>query len=199
MKKDAFQLLKETHFHLIAFVFLLLPMSGFSQWQATMKSSLDLGEMEYTIYSDLNQYCLEFGEDDSKGIVIVNPQENITSILFTKNKQVRYVPTNSEFSLKNDPVQAYNYYLQKGEEKVEANEMIEGYDCKKMTIYSDGEAIFTQWFSEELNFPIKQLLHSSDNSVTYLQNIQSWKCNADKFVVPEEYIEVDKNRVPVNR
>ncbi len=199
MKNTAIHTLRNTHFRLLVFILFLFPLTAFSQWQATMVSSLEGVELEYRVYSDLNQYRLEFEDGDSYGAVIVDPKENITSILFPESRKVRYVPTNGNFSLANDPVQSYNYYLQSGKEKIEATEKILGYDCIKKTIYKDGEAIFTLWFSEELNFPVKQVIHTSEYTEIYLKNIQAWDLEASKFSVPADFIEVDQNRVPVKK
>lgn len=167
------------------------------QWQANMTSSLSSDEKEYKVYSDLIQYRYEFEEDEMNGVVIVNPETNVTAIMLLNEKKVHYTPTDGMLSGMNDPVQAYNNNKKYGTEKIYENESIMGYDCTKKTIYQGENKIITQWFSADLNFPVKLEGHWSENTFMQLNNIKDWTVDPDIFMVPDDFIEVDDNLNPV--
>lgn len=180
---------------LIAIMF--SPILCVGQWQANMTSSLSSGEMQYKVYSDLNQYRYEFEQDGMKGVVIVNPETNVTAIILLNEKKVHYTPTNGILSGMNDPVQSYNTNKQYGEEKDEGTESMLGYDCVIESIYQSGEKIISRWYSADLNFPVRLEGYWAENTFMQLSDIQDWTVDPAKFTVPGDYIEVDENLNPV--
>lgn len=176
---------------------LLLPLISYSQWQADMINSVQGNIQEYKVHSDGNQYRYDFTSEDMNGAVIVKPDENLTAILLPNEYMVHYTPSDGMMSRMNDPVQAYQSYLQYGTEKIEGEEMLNGYRCIKKVIIRDEEPMVTQWFSEKLNFPVKMIVHYTENTYMELRNISQWKPGPSVFVVPEGFVEVDSEMRPV--
>jgi len=177
--------------------FLLLPILCLSQWQADMINSMQGNIQEYKVHSDGNKYRYDFTSDDMNGAVIVKPDENLTAILLPNEFMVHYTPSDGMMSRMNDPAQAYGSYLQYGTEKIEGEEMVNGYRCIKKVIISDEKPMVSQWFSEKLNFPVKMIVHYTENTYMELRNISQWNPDPSVFVVPESFVEVDSEMPPV--
>ncbi len=174
-----------------------LPLMCLGQWQAEMTNSVQGYVQKYTVHSDGSLYRYDFSSAEMNGVVIVNPAENITAIIMVDDQKVHYTPTDGMMSQMNDPVQAYPTYLQYGEEKSEGNENINGYDCIKTVVNYNEKAMVTQWFSKELNFPVKIENHAAEDTYMLLENIKPWKPDPSTFIVPEGYLEVDDEMRPM--
>lgn len=187
------------YFYLLALSFcFLVPLSGISQWQATMVNSMQNEEFFFTVHSDLDHYRYDFTIDGAEGAVIVDPKEGKTAILMLKDKMVHYTDTDGSMSRQNDPVQGYNAYVSYGEEKVEGEEEMEGYECVKKSIYQGDEKLYTQWFSEELNFPVRiEAYYGGGGQFMKLKDITEWEVDPSLFVVPDDFMVVDQQLRPV--
>lgn len=184
--------------YICCFIFLLIiPALSMGQWQANMINSISGGEKHYKVYSNLNQYRYEFNEDGMSGVVIANPETNITAIMLLDEKKVHYTALDGMLSSMNDPVQAYNNSKAYAEEKIIGNETIAGYECIKKELFQGEQKLFSQWFSEELNFPVKLVGHWAENNYMQLNDIQEWDADPAFFVVPDDFMEVDENLNPV--
>ncbi len=191
--------MKKRKFFFSIIVLLIIPIVSLGQWQADMSlaASVAPGE-QYKVYSDLSQYRYEFNQDGMDGVVITNPSTNVTAVMLVAEKKVHYTKSDGMMSAMNDPVQAYNASKIYGEEKILGEENILGYDCIKKAIYYDDKEIYIQWFSEELNFPVKlEQMLGQESAITQLENIKDWKIDPSFFEVPDDYIEVDENLNPV--
>lgn len=183
----------------LSLVFILAFLSSLlslGQWQAEMTNSMQGIVQKYVVHSDGNLYRYDFTSDEMNGVVIVNPTKNITAIILVDEQKVHYTTTDGMMSQMNDPVQAYPAYSVYGEEKNEGNESINGYSCIKTVIIYDEKPLITQWFSEELNFPVKIENHSAEDTYMLLENIKPWKPDPSTFIVPEDYLEVDDEMRP---
>ena len=197
MKKTTSAHNRHSHSYILVMLLLLIPLTGFSQWQAKMINSISGSEKVYRVFSNLDQYSYSFIEDEMSGVVIVSPAINQTAILNADENMVHYTTCDGKMSSMNDPVQAYNNYKKHGEEKVIGTEALGGYKCIKTELYQGDQKLFTQWFSEELNFPVRIEGHFSENAYMQLENIQKWDVNPSVFIVPADYIEVDEELEPV--
>jgi hypothetical protein len=187
MKKNTF----------FALAIILLPLFGMSQWQADMLSSISGGEQAYKVYSDLHQYRYELTQDGKNLAVIVKPDENKTAILLVDDKKVHFTTTDGMMSRMNDPVQAYHSYKKYGEEKQIGEEEVNGFNCIKKAIFNDDGELFSMWFSEDLNFPVKLVGHWAENTYMQLSAIADWRVDKTLFAIPEDFIEVDEELRPV--
>lgn len=114
-----------------------------------------------------------------------------------EKKMVHYADIDGWMSRSNDPVQAYESYKSMAEEKVEGTEEMMGYDCVIKVLYQGDEKVFTQWFSEKLNFPIRIESNYSEDQYMQLKDIREWEANPMLFMVPGDYTEVDEEMRPV--
>ena len=110
---------------------------------------------------------------------------------------VHYTPSDGMMSRMNDPAQAYRSYLLYGTEKIKGTEEVNGYECIMKVVYQDEKPIASQWFSEELNFPVKMEVHHVEGTYMTLNNIKDWDPIPSIFKVPEDYTEVDKSMRPI--
>lgn len=108
-----------------------------------------------------------------KGVVIVNPEANQTFILMPDKKFFQKTTCDDMFSAMNDPVQSYQQFKQYGKEKSVGNERINGLNCIKKELYRGDSKVYTMWFSEELNFPVKIINHPA-NVYMLLSDIKKW-------------------------
>jgi hypothetical protein len=154
-------------------------------------------ERDYDVYSELKKYRYEFEENNMKGVVIVNPDENQTFILFPENKLVHITTCDGMMSRMNDPVQSYMWYKKYGEEKSAGYKEISGYKSEIKELYQSNTKVFTVWYSEELNFPLKIRSHFAENTYMELKDIEPWKPGTSFFTIPEDYTEVDERMRPV--
>jgi len=140
---------------LLISIFFFFSLNLFCQFQAKMINSFSGKKRLYSVYSDLNHYRYEFEEDGMKGIVIVTPDANQTNILIPDKKYVHRSTCDGMMSRMNDPVQSYEVYKKHGEEKILGEVTINGYKCTAKEMYQGDTKVFSAWYSEKLNFPIK--------------------------------------------
>lgn len=178
---------------------LVFPLTCSAQWQADMVNSMQGSIQNYKVHSDGSKYRYDYSPGDMNGVVIVDPETNVTAIILVDDQMVHYTPSDGMMSRMNDPAQAYQSFLQHGKEEIQGSEEINGFKCIKKVVMQDGNPLVTQWYSEKLNFPVKMVVHSDKGTYMELNNIQKWESDPDVFVVPEGFIEVDEQMQPVDK
>lgn len=168
-----------------------------AQFEAKMNNSFSGTNRLYDVYSDLNHYRYEFEEDGMKGVVIVTPGANQTVILIPEKKFVHRTTCDAMMSRMNDPVQAYEAYKKYGPEKITGQETMDGYECIIKEIYQAETKVFTTWYAEKLNFPVKIIAHFAENTYMELKDIRKWKAEPSYFEIPSDYTEVDEQMRPI--
>jgi hypothetical protein len=96
----------------------------------------------------------------------------------------------------NDPVQSVMTIKDRYEEKKVGHEEIAGYKCSKSELFAADQKVFTLWFSEELNFPLRIENNFGRNTYMELSEIKIQDIDANKMVVPADYTEVDDKMRP---
>ena len=167
-----------------------------AQFTATMKNVVKGSERIYQVYHDGENYRYEFTEDGMDGIVIVLPSENKTSILVPEKKYVHHITCDDVMSRMNDPVQSVMTIKDRYEEKQMGEEKIAGFTCNKSELFAGDQKIFTLWFSEKLNFPLRIENNFGRDTYMELSGIKNQNVDGNKFVVPEDYTEVDDRMRP---
>jgi hypothetical protein len=96
----------------------------------------------------------------------------------------------------NDPVQAVMSIKDRYSEKKLEEEEIAGFTCTKSELFAADQKVFTLWFSEELNFPLK--IETNFGRYTYMElsGIKVLDVGANRFEVPRGYTEVDDKMRP---
>lgn len=151
----------------------------------------------YKLQSDGNKYRYDFEEEGMRGIVIVDPAKGKTAIMMPEEKYVHYTDIHSQTSLMNDPFQSFLYMKTHYEEKPAGREKVSGFECDKTEIFDSDRKIITSCYSDELNFLVKMVNHTSENTFMELRNIRPGKIERGTYQIPADYIEVDERMRPI--
>ncbi len=180
-------------------LFLLLSTSIYGQlsFSAEMLNVQRGNETRYQLRSDGNKYRYDLEEEGMKGAVIVNQEEGKTAILMPEKKYVHYTDINSSTSLMNDPYQSFLYMKSRYEEKKIGEESFAGFKCDKSELYASGQLVYTAWYSEDLGFLVKLVNEMANNTYMELRDINKGDISDNLFVVPEDYVEVDREMRPI--
>ena len=184
-------------FLLLFMAFVCTGSISMAQFTATMKNVVRGQERIYQVCSDGEKYRYDFEEEGIEGIVIVEPAKSKTAILRTDKKYVHYTETSSVESRSNDPVQAVMSIKDRYKENKVENEEIAGFTCSKSELFAGDQKVFTIWFSEELNFPLRIENNFGRDTYMELSGIKIQDIAASKFVVPADYTEVDDRMRPI--
>src|SRR6056297_718028 len=166
-----------------------------AQFIAEMHLSKSDEEGIYQVYHDGTNYRYEFEEEGTPLVVIVHPQKNKTHILFPEKKMFQEMGTQTTRSLSNDPVQTMRYMEEAFTVKTLGKEKINGLEYEKREIYSEGQLLNTNWYSEKLQFPVK--IKQPNRYTMELKNIRQKKPDKLLFQIPADYSLVDRNMTPV--
>ena len=175
----------------ILFIVSLFVLPLCAQFTAELTDVQRGNKKTYIVKSDGTKYRYDFEEDGIKGVVIVNSAAERTALLFPEKKQVLYGDLTSSMSLMGDPFQAFRFMQTMYDTKQAGMEKILGFDTEKLELYMDEKIILTAWYSDELGFLLKMINHIAENTYMELTNIQLGKIDADLFIIPDDYIEVD--------
>ena len=167
-----------------------------AQFTATMKNVVKGNKRIYQVYHDGENYRYEFTENGMDGVVIVSPSQNKTSILVPEKKYVHHTTCDDVMSRMNDPVQSVMTIKGRYKETQSIEGEIAGYKCSKSELFAGDQKVFTLWFSEELNFPLRIENNFGRDTYMELSGIKTQKIDAKKFMVPTDYTEVDDRMRP---
>jgi len=124
---------------------------------------------------------------------IVRKDKSLVWILIPKRQQYMELPFSEE--TKNNP-QFYQDKLESVATKQDlGSEEVNGYKCKKylFTFNDQSRGTMTQWFSEELQFPIKMVNKGSNwEMTTEFSNIKEGGVNDALFQIPQGYTKMEK-------
>ncbi|MFO7923820.1 MAG: hypothetical protein R6U58_09035 [Bacteroidales bacterium] len=174
-------------------------LSSYSQtsFSAELVNVRDGTEIIYKLRSDGYRYRYDFEDSGMRGIIIVDPAKGQTAILIPDKKFVHHTDTDSQRSLMNDPYQSFLYMKTVYEEKSAGRETISGFECDKSELFASGRKIITAWYSGELNFLVKMVNNTSENTFMELRDIKPGMIDEDTYHIPEDYIEVDERMRPI--
>lgn len=188
--------MKRTRLAILMLFSISLTMNAFGQFQAKMHYTLSDKAKEYTVFSDGDRYRYEFNEDGQEGVVIVLKNSGEVIVLMPQQKMAMKMGATNLMSMANDPVAAYDYQVENGGiNKVIGNETINGVKCVKTELYNkSNQLLYTNWFSEKYNFPIKMVSHIdvAGNTAMELSDIQPWTPDETSFTIPEGYQVMDQ-------
>ncbi|MDY0104591.1 MAG: hypothetical protein RBS07_16785 [Lentimicrobium sp.] len=188
--------MKQTRLAILMLFSISLSLSAFGQFRATMHYTLSDNAKEYTVFGDGDRYRYEFNEDGQEGVVIVLKNSGEVIVLMPQQKMAMKMGATNLLSMANDPIAAYDYHVANGGViKAIGDESINGVKCRKSELYnSSNQLLFTTWFSDEYNFPIKMLNHIdvAGNTAMELSDIQPWTPDETSFTIPEGYQVMDQ-------
>lgn len=185
-------------------LFALVSLSGLSL-SAQFKGKMNFDTMgktrSFTVYSADFGYRYDFDEDGQKGAVIVKNGSGEVVILMPQQKMAMKSPSDSPMSLSNDPLKSLEYYQKSGVMKEEGQEIINGIECTKSTLYdvnNPSQKLFTLWFSDKYKFPMKMVNHIDDteNSGMEMSDVEPWTPDPQFFEIPGDFQVMEMPVVP---
>ncbi len=185
-------------------LFALVSLSGLSL-SAQFKGKMNFDTMgktrSFTVYSADFGYRYDFDEDGQKGAVIVKNGSGEVVILMPQQKMAMKSPSDSPMSLSNDPLKSLEYYQKSGVMKEEGQEIINGIECTKSTLYdvnNPSQKLFTLWFSDKYKFPMKMVNHidGTENSGMEMSDVEPWTPDPQFFEIPGDFQVMEMPVVP---
>jgi Ca-activated chloride channel family protein len=137
--------------------------------------------------------------EDEKGepvVVLVDQEAGLTLVLLPSEKAYLELENTSPRSLMNNPFQSYRFSASRYETRDRGRETVNGYDCSRLLVRSEGGDIMTAWVADELGFPVKIVNHLSEGRYAELRNIQKKDLEDALFHPPEEYTRMTRMPVP---
>jgi hypothetical protein len=132
-------------------------------------------------------YRVEMGEDSMIFLLIVDQDAGVTRVFIPQRKTYLEMPINDPRSIMGDPVQSVKSAAATGDSKVLETDTLNGHICDRIRISKDGDDLFTEWVSRELNFPIKIVNHKDKDKAFELVNIREEKLDKSMFTIPAGY------------
>lgn len=181
----------------------LFALSLHAQFTANMLFTFSGKQMNFKVFSDINRYRYEFNENGQEGVVIVLNETGEFFLLMPQQKIAIKSISSSQMSMSTDPLKQYEHFANEGAtEKVIGHETINGYDCIKKELRNiqkdeygeSNQLLFTVWYSEEFQFPVKMAnyIDGTGSSGMEIKNIQKWTANEASFRVPSGYTIMDQ-------
>ena len=173
-----------------------LTINGFAQFTGDMVFNADGQQRQFKVYAADAGYRYEIEERGSKSAVIVKDGSSDIVILMPDQKMAMKSPAGSAMSMNSDPLQAFEKYEEEGTLKEEGEETINGIVCTKSTLWSKknpGQKIYTMWYSDKYNFPIKMQDHMEgpEGSSMEMKNVEEWNPDKSMFEIPQGFQMMD--------
>ena len=140
------------------------------------------------IYIKGDDFRQEMFMGGKKQVIIYRKDKQRVWILMSENKM--YMETPTDACDQNMPQTDQDQIENKADKKYLGKEKINGYVCEKhLYVYHDKSmGSMTQWFSKELNFPIKvDFDSSSGRMITEYKNIEAKSLPDSLFEIPAGY------------
>jgi Ca-activated chloride channel homolog len=133
-------------------------------------------------------YRLEMDRPGGLGTyIIVGAKPGMTQVVLPKYKVYMELSSNDMLSQMNDPFQAAKGNAKRFKVKNEGKEIIEGLECERQLVHSDGQKIMLEWFSPKLDFYIKAEQLLQDDWYVLVHNIRQVPVQASRLKVPAGY------------
>lgn len=139
------------------------------------------------LYVTRDYYRLDFDEAGCSRSVIVDRADSLVRILSPENRKYRELTGNDPEALISDPFLILAHTACRGEQYTCGSDRVAGYDCDRMAVVRDGQALMTWWYSGELDFPLKIILHAAGNKTVELSDIDQGPLPDYLFVLPDKY------------
>lgn len=139
-----------------------------------------------TIQHAAQFYRIDISQESSEYFFTVFPDSSMVR-LFVPDQSGYYEFDISGYNIfRNDPFQELSDLIYSNRREIDSTETINGYDCDKIIVIKDDQAIATFWHCKKLNFPIKIIFHEDDRTVT-ISNIKEIEVKDEPFQIPEGY------------
>ncbi len=172
---------------LIAFLFWFTSASA-AEFTADVNQRLHGEDLTGKIFVKGEKYRLEQQDDKSRRMfIIVDQKANLTILADPAEKNYMETPSQDMLSLMNDPFQSARYMEGKYKKIFLGDEIISGFECKKLKYEAQGKEMMTVWKSRKLGFVLKIMLPDKKKSFIHLKNIKEGPLDEILFQVPIGY------------
>ncbi|MEA3438267.1 MAG: DUF4412 domain-containing protein, partial [Thermodesulfobacteriota bacterium] len=120
-------------------------------------------------------------------LIIVDQKANLTMVADPAEKNYMETPSQGMLSLMNDPFQSARYMEEKYKKILLGDEIISGFECKKIKYEAQGQETMTVWKSKKLGFVLKITLPDKKKSFIHLKNIKVGAVDKALLQVPAGY------------
>ncbi len=176
--------------------FILCASALAAQFSAELIDSKGDKKVHGKIYVKDHQYRLEVPEAEEKVIVLVDEKTGKTKVLVPSKKIFLEFKNTDMKSLMNNPFQTFVYSKKHYDSKDTGKETINGYECRKTLLSTQGQDLMTAWGSTKLGFLVKIVNHGAKDMFVELKNIMEGPVDNTHFKVPEGYKKMDRMPVP---
>ena len=184
--------LKKANQSMLLVLLIGLSIQALGQFQGKMVFKSMDKERHFDVHSCDAGYRYDFEEAGQQGAVIVKSGTGEVIILMPQQKMAMKSSASSPMGMTSDPLSSLEYYRQGGLLKEEGKEMVNGIECTKSTLWNKenpDQRMFTVWFSDKYNFPIKMVNHidGEEDSGMEMRDIKPWVPDESLLSVPEGY------------
>jgi hypothetical protein len=172
---------------LIVFFFWFASASA-AEFTAEVNQRLHGEDLTGKIFVKGEKYRLEQQDNKKRRMfIIVDQKANLTIVADPAEKNFMETPSQDMVSLMNDPFQSARYMEEKHKKILLGEEIISGFECKKMKFEAQGQETMTVWKSEKLGFVLKITLPDKKKSFIHLKNIKEGLVDKALLQVPAGY------------
>jgi len=169
---------------------------NYAQFSATFFIlSADQAAVSGKLYVQDHIYRMDFYQGGEENIIIIDTKEAKSTVLIpAMNMYMENTLASDEIS-NQDPFRFHDYYMSQGMSKNSGYELVEDYNCIVYKITDEDGNELTEWFSEDLNFPIK--IEGDLNGGDFLmelKEINESKLESSIFKVPDDFQPMNYNK-----
>jgi hypothetical protein len=154
---------------------------------ADMVQKVNNLNIEGKIFIKGNEYRMDINEKGEDISIVVNRESGKQKIIIHSGKTAQEVLNNSRRSLSNNPFESFYYALEENSSREKGTEVINGFKCEKIEVYSEDKILITAWISDSLDLPIKIKTAMAPSKEVELSNIKEETIEGNIFQVPEDY------------
>ncbi len=136
-------------------------------------------------YQD-GSYRFDVVEDGQTRIITVDGATGVMRVLVPSEKVYLEARFEEELSRSINPFNAFSYYRQTEDARLEGTESIGGLECRKVVVSKEGQVIITGWLTRGIGCPVK-VETQGDARTVELRNIKHGPQEAELFAVPDGY------------
>jgi hypothetical protein len=188
---------------MLSIVTCLLVLSLSAQFSATMVYTMSGKTMNFQIFNDVDRYRYEFNENGQEVAVISLNETGDFYMLMPQQKMAIKAKTTSQMSMSTDPLKQYEHFADEGAtEVIIGNETIDGHPCVKKELRNiqknefgeSNQHLFTVWYSEEFNFPLKMVNHIDGTGASGMEikELKAWIPDDASFSIPAGFTIMDQ-------
>ena len=143
-------------------------------------------------YLQDQRYRLEINEDGRTAIVIADRKTAQHTIIDRKAGTYFQISSNDFGVLANDPFKASEHVAGQYGIQDLGEDRVSGIACEKQLVQVQGTKVMTRWYSAELDFPLRVIMHQGKHdAIAELRSIRKMPLEANLFMTPDGLRQVE--------